>query len=239
MAKDYRPVDRDQQFLLPPDMRDWVPASDPVWLIIAMVERLDTTVLHGLRQTGGVGRRGYDPDMLLTLLIWAWANGQRSSRKIERLCSRDLSFRVICAGDVPDHVTISRFRAEASPVMGELFTQTLLACAEMGMVRLGVVALDGTKIASNAAASANRTESGLVKAREAELARLRSNLKDVAAQSDSEHERNDAAESDDDQVPEDLLGSGRLQRIDEALKSAREGNARCRAEGAETHQGRS
>ncbi|GAB45045.1 hypothetical protein GOTRE_079_00010, partial [Gordonia terrae NBRC 100016] len=86
MAKNYRPVDRDQVFLLPPDMRDWVGRDDPVWLVIATVQRMNTASVHKLRKTGGVGRRGYDPDMLLTLLIWAWAHGQRSSRQIERLC---------------------------------------------------------------------------------------------------------------------------------------------------------
>ncbi|GAA3971897.1 transposase, partial [Gordonia caeni] len=230
MAKDYRPVDRDQVFLLPPDMREWVPESDPVWLVIAMVERLDTSSVHGLRRTGGVGRRGYDPDMLLTLLIWAWANGRRSSRTIERLCHRDLSFRIICAGDVPDHVTISRFRAQAAPVMAELFTQTLIACAELGMGRLGVVALDGTKISSDACPKGNRSEAGLAKARDQELARLRTELEDVAAQADTEHERNDAEEDDDDHVPPQALGSDRLRRIDEALAVARADNAAAAAQ---------
>ncbi|TSD96136.1 transposase, partial [Skermania sp. ID1734] len=72
MAKGYRRVDRDQQFLLPQDMRDWLPVSDPVWLVIGVVEGLDTRRLHAKRRTGGAGRAGYDPDMMLTLLIWAW-----------------------------------------------------------------------------------------------------------------------------------------------------------------------
>ncbi|MFE3729764.1 transposase, partial [Nocardia sp. NPDC059154] len=75
---------------MPADMREWLPASDPVWLVIDAVAQLDTAGLHALRRTGGVGRAGYDPDMLLTVLIWAWAQGQRSSRVIERLCVRDI-----------------------------------------------------------------------------------------------------------------------------------------------------
>ena len=86
VAKGYRLLDRDQQFLMPESMRDWLPASDPVWLVISVVAGLDTSGLHARRRTGGAGRAGYDPDMLLTLLIWAWAQGVRSSRVIERLC---------------------------------------------------------------------------------------------------------------------------------------------------------
>jgi len=84
VAKGYRPVVRDQPFLFPPDMRDWLPPDHPVWTVIAMVARLDTSAFHARRRTGGVGRAGYDPDMLLTLLIWAWLSGLRSSRRIER-----------------------------------------------------------------------------------------------------------------------------------------------------------
>ncbi|MGV9714342.1 transposase [Gordonia sp. NPDC003424] len=230
MARDYRPVDRDQVFMLPPDMRDWVQPSDPVWLVISMVDRLDTSSLHAQRRVGGVGRRGYDPDMLLTLLIWAWAHGQRSSRQIERLCRRDLTYRVICAGDVPDHSTISTFRKDASAVMATLFAETLAACARLGMGRLGVVALDGVKIASNASPAANRTEKHLAKLQATELDRLRTQLEDVAVQADIEHAANDAdgdRGSGDEEVPKELLelaGAQRLARITEALVSAREHN---------------
>jgi transposase len=142
-------------------MRDWLPESDPVWLVISAVAQLDTAALHGRRRTGGAGRAGYDPEMLLTLLIWAWAQGVRSSRVIERLCGRDVAFRIICAGDGPDHVTISRFRAEAAPVMEQLFAQVLALCARLGMAHLGVVALDSVKIASDASLKANYTAEGL------------------------------------------------------------------------------
>ena len=80
MAKGYRPVDRDQRFLMPPDMREWLSADHPVWLVIAAIGQIDTSAFHRHRRTGGVGRAGYHPDMLLTLLVWAWAQGVRSSR---------------------------------------------------------------------------------------------------------------------------------------------------------------
>src|SRR5258708_12545824 len=112
MAKGYRPVPRDQGFLLPPDLRDWLPAGHPVWLVIEMVDRhLDSSAVHALRRTGAAGAAGYDPDMLTALLVWAYANRVTSSRRIEGLCRTDIAFKVICAGQVPDHVTIPRFRA--------------------------------------------------------------------------------------------------------------------------------
>jgi transposase len=163
MAKGYRPVDRDQPFLLPPDMRQWLPEGHPVWLVIEAVRHMDTSAFHARRRTGGAGAAGYDPDMLLTLLVWAYANGVTSSRRVERLCSQDVAFRVICAGSVPDHVTVARFRQQFADTAADLFAQVLVLCARLGMGRVGTVALDGTKIAASASKDANRTEEGLRK----------------------------------------------------------------------------
>jgi transposase len=163
MAKGYRPVDRDQPFLLPPDMREWLPASHPVWLVIEAVGLLDTSAFHARRRTGGAGRAGYDPDMLVTLLIWAYANGVTSSRRIERLCGQDIAFRVACAGDAPDHVTVARFRQQFAGAAAGLFAEVLALCARLGMGKVGTIALDGTKIGANASKDANRTEAGLRK----------------------------------------------------------------------------
>lgn len=98
MAMEYRPVDRDQPFLLPPSMIDWLPEDHLVWFMIEAVNRLDTTAFHTRARLGGAGRRGFDPDMLLTLWMYAIAHGERSSRQVERLCHTDVAFRVICAG---------------------------------------------------------------------------------------------------------------------------------------------
>ena len=162
MAKRYRPVERDQPFLLPPDMREWLPADHPVWLVITAVEgHLDTSGFHALRRTGGAGAAGYDPDMLVTVLVWAYAHGVTSSRRIEQLCGTDVAFRVICAGNLPDHVTVARFRAAFAGAAEQLFAQVLVLCARLGMGRLGTVALDGMKIAASASKAANRTEERL------------------------------------------------------------------------------
>lgn len=225
VAKGYRPVNRDQQFLMPASMREWLSPSDPVWLVISAVEGLDTSQLHAFRRVGGAGRAGYDPDMLLTLLVWAWAQGVRSSRVIERLCARDVAYRVICAGDAPDHVTISRFRAQAAKACEELFASVLGLCARLGMGQLGVVGIDSVKIASDASLAANRCRDGLVKAAteqaEIDLAKARQ----LAAAAAAEHADTDAAEDDlyglgarGDEVPEDLVDPrSRSGRIAEAI----------------------
>lgn len=161
MAMGYRPVDREQEFLLPPNMIDWLAADHLVWFVIDAVARLDTTAFHRLARLGGVGRRGYDPDMLVTLLVYAMAHGVSSSRQIERLCHTDIAFRIICAQDVPDHTVLSRFRKNYQDALAGLLTQSLILAAELGMVSLGVVAVDGTKIAGNASKDANRTEKHL------------------------------------------------------------------------------
>ena len=154
---------------------------------MAIVERLDTSAFHQRRRVGGVGRAGYDPDMLLTLLIWAWLQGVRSSRRIERACADVVPYRVICAGDAPDHVTIARFRADNHGACQQLFTQVLMLAAQLGLGRLETVALNGVKIASNASLAANRSAAGLARLGEAEAAR-------IAEQAVAAHAATDAAE---------------------------------------------
>jgi transposase len=236
MAKGYRPVDRDQAFLFPPDMREWLPAGHPVWLVItAVADHLDTSAFHAARRTGGAGTAGYDPDMLATVLVWAYAHGITSSRRIEELCRTDVAFRVICAGNLPDHVTVARFRSAFPGAAGEFFAQVLILCARLGMGRLGTVALDGMKIAASASKAANRTEEGLRKlAREAAAA----------------HAAADAAEDElfgegrrGDEVPEDAWNprsrDGRIRAALadlEAERRAAEQERQARAEGFRERQ---
>jgi transposase len=134
MAKGYRPVVRDQAFLFPPDMREWLPAGHPVHLVITAVEdHLDTSAFHAARRTGGAGTAGYDPDMLATVLVWGYAHGITSSRRMEELCRTDVAFRLICAGNLPDHVTFARFRGQFPDAVAEFFAQVLVLCARPGM----------------------------------------------------------------------------------------------------------
>ena len=224
MAKRYRPVDRDQPFLLPPDMRDWLPPDHPVWLVIRVVEEhLDTSAFHAGRRTGGPGTAGYDPDMLVTVLVWAYAHQVTSSRRIEQLCGTDVAFKVICAGNAPRHVTISEFRKAFPGVVAQFFAEVLALCARLGMGKLGVVALDGMKIAASASKSANRTEETLQR---------------LAAETIARHARAGQAEDDlfgagaaGDEVPGDAWSPRRRdQRIAAALASLRAERAAAGAE---------
>ena len=142
--------------LLPVDMREWLPPDHLVWFVLEAVDVLDTTGLERTRRRGGVGAAGYDPRMLFGLLVYAYCRGVRSSRQIERMCTTDVAFRVLCAQDVPDHVTIARFRAEAQAAFSDLFSQVLMIAARAGLGRFGTVAIDGTKIRANASIDANR-----------------------------------------------------------------------------------
>jgi transposase len=163
MAKGFRPVLRDQPFLLPPDMREWLPGGHLAWFVIDVVESLDVArfAARGTPRGSLAGRAAYDPRVLLGVLVYGYAAGVRSSRRIERACVEDVAFRVICAQDGPDHATIARFRREhfADPVaMEDLFGQVLVLAARAGLGKLGLIALDGTKIAANASKDSNRAE---------------------------------------------------------------------------------
>jgi len=142
--------------LLPVDMRDWLPDNHLVWFVLDAVDELDVNVLEQRRRIGGAGTCGYDPRMLIALLIYAYCQGTRSSRQIERMCVTDVAFRVLCAQDVPDHATIARFRASAQDAFRDLFGQVLMVAARAGLGNFGTVAIDGTKIRANASIDANR-----------------------------------------------------------------------------------
>jgi transposase len=205
---------------MPPDMREWLPAGHVVWTLIDVVGVLDTSGFHARCRTGGVGRAGYDPDMMLTLLIYAYSQGIRSSRHIERLCWQDVACRVICAQDVPDHTTIWRFADLSPELVEQLFAEVLVVCATAGMVKLGTITLDGMKIGANASMKANRTEEQI----RGELARL-------AAEVVAEHRATDEAEqalfgaAGGDELPGELIDprsrQARLRRALAELEAAR------------------
>lgn len=214
VAKEYRPVRRDQEFLMPPRMTDWLPDDHLVWFVLDVVAELDTNALHaraskrrdGQPVRSAAGRAGYDPDMLLALLIYAYACGERSSRRIERLCSTDVAFRVICAEDVPDHTVLARFRQIHEGVFAELFVQVLRLCRAAGMVKLATVAIDGTKIAANASPLANRSARWLA----AEAAKMDQQAADRAERADRETVEGIFAQAQEVDAAEDaLFGAGR------------------------------
>lgn len=227
MARSYRVVQRDQPFLLPPEMSEWLPEDHLVWFVLDVVDRLETSGFHESRRLGGQGRAGYDPEMLLALLVYAYAVGERSSRRIERLCTEHVAFRVLCAQDVPDHSTIARFRAAHHDLFAGLFAQVLRLCAAAGMVKVGVVAIDGTKIAANAAKGANRGQVAI----DAEARR-------IAEEILSDADRVDAAEDaravrsgeDSDRLPPGFADrSRRAANIERALRMLAEKDAQAAA----------
>jgi transposase len=157
MAQNFLSCDREQDFLMPPSVREWLPAGHLAWYLLDVVERLDLDAFYGEYRADGSGRPAHDPAMMVALLLYAYAVGERSSRQIERCCVEDVAFRVIAANRAPDHTTISRFRQRHAERLAELFVQVLAMCAKAGMVRVGTVAVDGTKLAANAGISANRS----------------------------------------------------------------------------------
>lgn len=201
---------------MPPNMADWLGEDHLVWFVLDVVARLDTSVFHARSRLGGAGRSGYDPDMLLGLLIFAYAVGERSSRRIERLCTDHVAFRVACAGDVPDHTTISRFRAEHQEAFTDVFAQVLRLCSVAGMVKVGTIAIDGTKIAANASRGANRSAATV---RE-EARRIAEEILAQAAVTDTAEDHAAAARqgrSDDDLPPGFDSHSGRAANLAKAL----------------------
>jgi transposase len=157
MPQNFLTCDRDQSLLLPPSLREWLPEDHLAWFVLDAVEELDLAAFYAGYRVDGWGRAAFDPTMMVALLIYAYAIGERSSRAIERRCREDVGFRVIAANQVPDHATIARFRARHEQALGELFAQVLGLCARAGLVSLGIVALDSTKIAANASSMATRT----------------------------------------------------------------------------------
>jgi transposase len=143
--------------LMPVDMRDWLPDDDLVFVVLDAVATLDLGAFLRSYRSDGHGRAAYDPEMMIALLLYAYCQGERSSRVIEQRCVRDVAYRVIIGGLHPDHATIARFRARHEQALGELFSQVLRLLAAEGMVALGRLSLDGTKLAGNAAHAANRT----------------------------------------------------------------------------------
>jgi transposase len=157
MAYNFRRGNHDQPFLLPPDPHDWLPQDHLAWFVRDLVEQLDLGAFLRAYRADGHGRAAYDPKSLLGVLLYAYATGVRSSRQIERRCHEDLAFRVLTGNQAPDHVTIARFHARHQQALAGFLVESLKLCAAAGLVRLGVVALDGTKVAANAADRANRT----------------------------------------------------------------------------------
>ena len=157
MAQNFMESSRDQGFLLPPDVRDWLPADHLAWFVIDAVTQMDLTAIYGAYRADGHGAAAYEPSMMVALLVYAYATKQRSSRAIERHCRQDVAYRVITGNVVPDHATIARFVVRHEAALAALFGEVLRLCEQAGLVKPGVIAIDGTRLAGSANADATRT----------------------------------------------------------------------------------
>src|SRR3954447_9595671 len=195
MGQNFIACDRDQELLLPPSLREWLPEDHLAWFVLESVAELDLGAFYSTYRSDGWGAAAHDPQMMVALLLYAYSIGVRSARGIERRCSEDVAFRVITANQVPDHATIARFRARHERAISELFSGVLALCARGGLVKVGIVAIDGTKIAAAATHHANRS------------------YEQIAQEIVEEAGRIDAAE-------DELFGEARGDELPEGLRTA-------------------
>jgi transposase len=218
MAYNFLRGDRDQPFLLPPDLRDWLPDGHLAWFILDVVDQVDLAPFYLAHRDDGHGHPAYDPKLLLGVLLYAYCVGVRSSRQIERRLTEDLAFRVLAANQLPDHVTVARFRVRHQHALAGFLVESLRLCVAAGMVRLGMVALDGTKVAANAATTASHT-----------LDKLKREVAEILRQAAEADQREDLEHRDarGDELPAALASkAGRLTRL-------RQAKAQLEAEAAE------
>lgn len=223
MAKNYVSTDRLTPFLMPPSVLDWLPVDHLAWFLLDVVDKLKakTRLLHQRHPNWGPGRAAYDPEMLLTLLLYAYCTGTRSSRRIEATCKVDVAYKVITANRVPDHTTIARFHAENAAMIADLHSDILALCAAAGLDTVGEVSLDGTKMRAAASLRANRTKEQLEK----ELAELKAAAGEKLAELYRQALAADAAEdarlgdARGDELPPHLLDpQSREAHLDSALE---------------------
>ena len=158
MAYNLLTPERDQLYLLPPSMADWLPEDHLAWFVLDAVGEMDLSAVYADYRADGWGGAAHDPATMVALLLYAYCVGVRSSRQIERACHVDVAFRVICAGLLPDHTTVARFRQRHEEALKTIFTSSLRLCAKAGMAGVGLVALDGTKMAAPASMQRNVTK---------------------------------------------------------------------------------
>jgi transposase len=207
MGPSFIACDRDQSFLMPPDVREWLPEDHFAWFVLDAVAAMDLDAFYAVYRGDGRSRPAYEPAMIVALILYAYARGIRSSRAIERACIEDVAYRVIAAQNKPDHATIARFVERHQDALAGVFGGVLGLCAKAGLVGVNVVAVDGSKVSANASREANVNYERL--AREV--------IQDARAIDAEEDER--FGERRGDELPPELATSnGRQQWFKEAKR---------------------
>lgn len=225
-TKSYRPWSPEQSYLFPPSPRDWLPEGHLVYFILDVVKTLDLTdIERRIQQQDPRGNRPYPPAMMVALLLYAYCVGIYSSRKIERAIHEDVAFRVLAGGEQPFFTTINEFRRRHLKAFRKLFLQVLQLCRQAGLVKLGHVAIDGTKVAANA--SKHKAMSyGRMKELES---RLKAEIDALLARAEAVDQEEDARWGEgqrEEDLPQELRRrESRLERLREA-KAALEAEAR-------------
>jgi transposase len=226
MGKTYRPWNPNQQYLLPPSVQDWLPENDLVYFILDTVNELDIWAVTEKYEKEKRGFPPFHPRMMVTLLLYSYCRGIFSSRKIMQACQERISFKVIVGDDIPNFRTISDFRKLHLKELQQLFVQVLQLCQEAGLVKLGHIALDGTKIKANASRHKAMSYGRMLK----EEKRLTEEIKQLLEKAEAVDQQEDDKYGFDrrgDELPEELAHRGmRLKRIQEA-KKALEAKARA------------
>src|SRR3954465_11847879 len=155
MGQRFVACDCEQSFLMPPDVREWLPENHLAWFVISAVGEMDLDAFYAAYRLDGRSRPAYDPAMMVGLLLYAYARGTRSSRQVERACEEDVAFRVLAAQQRPDHATIARFVERHQDAIAGLFGEVLALCAKNGLASVGVIAVDGTKLQASASRNEN------------------------------------------------------------------------------------
>lgn len=230
MSKQFRPYDPHQQYLFPPSISDWVPEDHIARFIGDVVDNLDlSAILAKYERQDGRGAPAYHPAMMVRLLVYGYCTGVRSSRRIERATYDDVAFRFLSTDQHPDHDSISEFRKRHLRELAALFLQVLKLCQKAGLVKLGHVALDGTKMKANASKHKAMSYDRMCKA-EKELQEEIRRLLHEAEQADQEEDSKYGKGKRGDELPEELARKeSRLKKIQEA-KAALEQEAREAAE---------
>lgn len=227
MAYNLLPCDREQGYLMPPSIREWLDEKHLAWFIVDAVEEMELGEFYAVYRNDGWGAAAYDPSMMVGVLLYAYCRGVRSSRRIAQCLEEDVGFRVVAANQQPDFRTIARFRADHEEGLKRLFVQVLRMCREAGLVKLGVVVLDGTKVAANASLAANRSYEAI----QEEVRKMLAEAGAVDAEEDARY----GAECRGDELAEGLGGrKERVKRLKEA-KARLEREAKEAAQAAQQH----